>query len=354
MSATSFIDNAIADAGEYAVYGKALGDKMRAGVQYGPDPRRSLYGEMVANPNKARIAEIDRELAELRAKLDSDDVEEAMGRYKFLYDADPSTLTNYHQQKRTEKMNAEMRKATEAATRESNLQTAWKQNGIDLEVARYDLAAAQNAYNEAKGAGNTDAMKRAMTDVKRAQAKYDRVSRENETLRDKMMTSLGVSLGVEGNDTPEVNDVDEKYANDIAEAEAIKKLDGSLELLDKQIVVDNVNVDKKTKAANVKQWLADIAKAKSDVSESNLSTEQQNARLSKLADMERKVRDYAKSKSKGGQGTTPTTEDYQKTLDGLTTKGQLVAKGYRWLTAAKNAGATHKYLDAAIGTAAGE
>ena len=354
MSATSFIDNAIADAGEYAVYGKALGDKMRAGVQYGPDPRRSLYGEMMTNPNKARIAEIDRELAELRAKLDSDDVEEAMGRYKFLYDADPSTLTNYHQQKRTEKMNAEMRKATEAATRESNLQTAWKQNGIDLEVARYDLAAAQNAYNEAKGAGNTDAMKRAMTEVKRAQAKYDRVSRENETLRDKMMTSLGISLGVEGNDTPEVNDGDEKYANDIAEAEAIKKLDGSLELLDKQIVVDNVNVDKKTKAANVKQWLADIAKAKADVSESNLSTEQQNARLAKLADMEKKVRDYAKPKPKGGQGTTPTTEDYQKTLDGLTTKGQLVAKGYRWLTAAKNAGATHKYLDAAIGTAAGE
>lgn len=357
MSATSFIDKAIADAGEYAVYGKALGDKMRAGVQYGPDPRRPLYGEMVENPNKARIAEIDRELAELRAKLDSDDIEEAMGRYKFLYDNDPSVLTNYRQQQRSEKMNTDMRKATEAATRESNLQTAWKQNGIDLEVARYDLAAAQNAYNEAKGAGNTDAMKRAMTDIKRAQAKYDRVSRENDTLRGKMMTSLGISLGDEQqfeNDTPEVKEVDDKYANDIAEAETIKKLDGSLELLDKQIVVDNVNVDKKTKAANVKQWLSSIAKAKAEVSESNLSTEQQNARLAKLADMEAKVRNYAKPKPKGGQGTTPTTEDYQKTLDGLTTKGQLVAKGYKWLTAAKNAGATHKYLDAAIGTAAGE
>ena len=355
MSATSFIDDAIANAGEYAVYGKALGDKMRAGVQYGPDPRRPMYGGMVENPNGARIAEIDNELAELRAKLDSDDIEDAMGRYKFLYDADPSVLTNYRNQKRTEKMNADMRKATEAATRESNLQTAWKQNGIDLEVAKYDLAAAQNAYNEAKGNSDVSAMNRAITDIKRAQAKYDRIVRENDTLRGKMMNSLGISLGDEqklDDDIPNANGPD--YAKELADADAIKKLDGNLDLLDKDIVVDNISVDKKTKLANVQKWLANIEQAKKDVDASPLSTEQKNARKTKLADLEAKVRAYAKPKGKGGQGTKITKDDYQKALDGLMTKGQLVAKGYKWLKAAKDAGATHKYLDAAIGVAAGE
>lgn len=338
MSATSFIDKAIADAGEYAVYGKALGDKMRDGVQYGPDPRRPLYGEMVGNPNSARIAEIDKELAELRSKLDSDDIEEAMGRYKFLFDNDPSVLTNYRNQKRTEKMNADMRKATEAATRESNLQTAWKQNGIDLEVAKYDLAAAKNSYDEAKGAGNTDAMKRAMTDIKRAQAKYDRIVRENDTLRDKMMNSLGISLGDEqklDDDIPNANGAD--YAKELADAEAIKKLDGNLELLDKDIVVDNVNVDKATKIANVNKWLADIEKAKKDVDASSLSTEQKNARKAKLADMEAKVRSYAKPKPKGGQGTKTTKEDYEKAIAGKNDI-ELAKLGYAYLSAAKAAG----------------
>lgn len=340
MSATSFIDKAIADAGEYAVYGKALGDKMRAGVQYGPEPRRPLYGEMVENPNSARIAEIDRELSELRSKLDSDDVEEAMGRYKFLYDNDPSVLTNYRQQKRTEKMNADMRKATEAASKESSLQTAWKQNGIDLEVAKYDLAAAKNSYNEAKGAGNTDAMKRAMTDIKRAQAKYDRIVRENDTLRGKMMNSLGISLGDEqklDDDIPNANGPD--YAKELADAEAIKKLDGNLELLDKDIVVDNVNVDKATKIANVNKWLSDIEKAKKDVDASSLSTEQKNARKTKLADMEAKVRSYAKPKPKGGQGTKMTKEDYQKAIAGKNDI-ELAKLGYAYLSAAKAAGVT--------------
>lgn len=356
MSATSFIDDAIANAGEYAVYGKALGDKMRAGVQYGPDPRRPMYGDMVENPNSARIAEIDKELAELRAKLDSDDIEDAMGRYKFLYDADPSVLTNYRQQKRTEKMNADMRKATEAATRESNLQTAWKQNGIDLEVAKYDLAAAQNAYNEAHGKNDIDAMNRAMTDIKRAKAKFDRVSRENDILRDKMMKTLGVAQGDEQKLESDVKDIDygHDFEKDLADADAIKKLDGNLEILGKDIVVDNISVDKKTKLANVQKWLANIEQAKKDVDASPLSTEQKNTRNTKLADLEAKVRSYAKPKGKGGQGTKMTKDDYQKELDSLVTKSQLIKKGYKWLKAAKDAGATHTLLDTAIGVAAGE
>lgn len=302
-----------------------------------------------------RIAQIKKRLAEIAEEKKKYNVEEEIGKYKFLYDNDPSVLMNYKQNMRNNEINKEIRKSSEDATKASNLQAAWKQNAIDLEVARYDLAAAKNAYNEAKGASNTDAMNRAAIDIERAQAKYNRIAKENETLRGQMMTALGIDLG----DENELQTVDNKpagtsFAKDIADAEAIKKLDGNLDRLDKAIVVDNVNVDKKTKAANVKNWLADIEQAKKDVEASSLSTEQKEARKTKLSEMEAKVRSYAKPSPKGGQGTKMTREDYQNELDKLATKSQLVAKGYKWLKAAKDLGATHTWLDAAIGVAAGK
>ena len=288
-----------------------------------------------------RIAQIKKRLAEIAEEKKKYNVEEEIGKYKFLYDNDPSVLTNYRQQKRTEKMNADMRKATEAATRESNLQTAWKQNGIDLEVAKYDLAAAENAYNEAQGNSDVSAMNRAMTDIKRAKAKFDRVSRENDILRDKMMKTLGVAQGDEQKLESDGKDVDygHDFNKDIADAEAIKTLDGKLELLDKDIVVDNISVDKNTKLANVQKWLANIEQAKKDVDESPLSTEQKNARKTKLADLEAKVRAYAKPKGKGGQGTKMTKDDYEKAIAGKNDL-ELAKLGYAYLKAAKDAGVT--------------
>lgn len=285
-----------------------------------------------------RIAQIKKRLAEIAEEKKKYNVEEEIGKYKFLYDNDPSVLMNYRQNLRNDEINREIRKSSEDATKASNLQAAWKQNAIDLEVARYDLAAAQNAYNEAKGAGNTDAMKRAMTDITRSQAKYNRIARENETLRGQMMTALGIDLGDEKElqtvaETPAGTNLDK----DIADAEAIKKLDGNLDRLDKEIVVDNVNVDKKTKAANVKNWLSDIEQAKKDVDASSLSTEQKEARKTKLADMEAKVRSYAKPSPKGGQGTSMTKEDYEKAIAGKNDL-ELAKLGYSFLLAAKKAG----------------
>ena len=285
-----------------------------------------------------RIAQIKKRLAEIAEEKKKYNVEEEIGKYKFLYDNDPSVLMNYKQNMRNNEMNREIRKSSEDATKASNLQSAWKQNGIDLEVARYDLAAAKNAYNEAKGAGNSDAMKRAAIDVERAQAKYNRIAKENETLRGQMMSALGIDLG----DEKELQTVVETPAGtsldtDIADAEAIKKLDGELSLLDKEIVVDNVNVDKKTKIANVKKWKEDIEKARKAINESKLSTEQKNERMSRLADMEKKVNDYAKPRPKGGQGTSMTKEDYEKAIAGKNDL-ELAKLGYNFLLAAKNAG----------------
>lgn len=368
MSATEFIDRALADSGEYAVYGKHLGDKMRADVQYGPDPvkpPRPLYSVYAMNPNRARIAEIDRELDELQAQLASYDMEDEIGQYKFLYDNDPSVLTNYQNQKRTEQMNAKMRNATEAATKASNLQSAWKQNGIDLEVAKYDVLAAQQAYDEIKGTSDSEGIKRTETELERAKARYNRVSHENKMLKSQMMQSLGVLEDDEaeledeagkilaninegkGNNenTPNVPNVN----NDVANAEAIQKLDGELTRLDNTIVVDNIPINKKEKIQKIQEWNKMLSEAKSKINNSNLSTVQKNERLDKITVLENKVRTFAKPANKGGQSeiVVKDKEYYQKILDGLTRSG-LEEKGLKWLKDARDAGATHKYLNNAI------
>lgn len=308
----------------------------------------------------ARIAQLDRQIAEIEEKLKDYSVEEAMGKYKFLWEGDPSTLATYRQNKRNAEQTESIRKATEDASKASTLQQAWKQNGIDLEVARYDVAAAQNAYNEAKANGDENGMRRADVELDRARAKLNRVTRENDMLRSKLMDSLGITVeasdeletaGNQGGD--EGGNQGGKLNDDMANAEAIKTLDGNIDAISSQFDVDNMNIDKKQKLAMVKQGLADVKDAIKQVEDSSLSTEQKNTRLSKLRELEKKIRNFGKPASKGGQGTKVTVDDYQKALDGMSSIGQLVKKGYNWLVAAKNAGATHQYLDTAISKARG-
>ena len=309
----------------------------------------------------ARIAQLDRQIAEIEEKLKDYSVEEAMGKYKFLWEGDPSTLATYRQGKRNAEQTESIRKATEDASKASTLQQAWKQTGIDLEVARYDVAAAQNAYNEAKANGDENGMRRADVELDRARAKLNRVNRENDILRSKLMDSLGIS--VEASDELETagnqggNDGGNGGGNlndDLANAESIKTLDGNIDAISSEFDVDNMNIDKKQKLAMVKQGLADVKDAIKQVEDSSLSTEQKNARLTKLRELEKKIRNFGKPASKGGQGTKATVDDYQKALDGMSSIGQLVKKGYSWLVAAKNAGATHQYLDTAISKARGK
>lgn len=305
------------------------------------------------NPRASQLAKLQEELANVRKQIKEYDEEAEIGRYKFLYDSDPSTLMSYRQNKRTAELTDKMRKATEAASKESNLQTAWKQNGIDREVARYDLGAAKTAFDEAEKAGDTAAMERALNELGRAQAKYNRVNRESDVLRNKLMGSLGVAERDEEKLDETAFD-DSPYRGRIASTDAVKQLDGKLNLLDKKISVDNVAVDKQTKLANVRTWLSDIETAKKEIESSSLSTEQKNERIGKLADMEAKVRSYAKPKPNGGQPTKTTKEDYQKALDSIGSNySRLVDKGYQWLVNARKSGATHPRLNDAIANAYG-
>jgi len=143
---------------------------------------------------EARLREIDAEIAKYKQELASYDTESEMGKYKFVWDGDPSTYTTVQQNKRNAEETRKIREASEAATKASNAQTAWKQLVLNMEDEKYKLASAQNRANEAKATGNRSAYIEAMNDVKRSEAALTRFQREQAEYRKKFANMLGVAL----------------------------------------------------------------------------------------------------------------------------------------------------------------
>ena len=155
----------------------------------------------------ARIAELEAELAEIRKQKASLDTEADMGKYKFQYDADPSTYTTYKQNLRTAEQTEKIRKANEKATDKSQNQNMLKELGTGLFTSQYSIQAAENAVKEAIASGNPAAIRSAKTTLSREQANYRRLKSQYDTVAAKVMKDLGV---------------DEVKATESAEAAAAK------------------------------------------------------------------------------------------------------------------------------------
>lgn len=283
----------------------------------------------------------------LRGKIKPNDVD-AIGRYQFEIEGDPSVLIANENAKRTEAMNESIKQATEQATKLSELQNAMKQNAIDLEEAKYDLLSAKSAYDEANKSGNPYAISLAGIARNQAQAKYNRLSKENNSLRSMLMNDLGIAT----EETETSVESDNNVSADIEAAKIINELDGSLNLLEKEIGTDNIAISASDKESTVNEWLVKLADAKKVIEASNLSTENKNNRLLKIAEMEKRVKNFAKPESKGGQGVVKKSvvkdkSYYQSILDGKN-RFQLEKLGLKFLEEAKNKGATHDKLDKVI------
>jgi hypothetical protein len=288
----------------------------------------------------------------LRGKIKPNDVD-AIGRYQFEIEGDPSVLIANENAKRTEAMNESIRQATEQATKSSELQNAIKQNAIDLEGAMYEVLGAELAYNEAKANQDVAAMEKADLLRKQTQAIYNRLAKEKESLRLKLMNYFGIAtendFGIATEPTETSVESDNNIDADIEAAKSINELDGSLKLLEKEIGKDNIAISESDKEAKANEWLAKLADAKKVIEASNLSTENKNNLLVKIAEMEKKVKDFAKPESKGGQSIVKKKDKayYQEKLNGKNIY-QLEKLGLKFLEEAKNKGATHEKLDKVI------
>lgn len=185
-------------------------------------PQVSAMGAAVKeyNDRDARIAELEAELDEIRKQRQSLDVEADMGRYKFQYDADPSTYTSVMQNRRNAEQTEKIRKATEDATKQSNAQNQWNSLSDKREAAEWALRAAERNFEEADRNGNVDAMNKAKDEIERYTKAVRKLDSQMEALRDRFLKDLDIVAG----DDDSVNlDGYEKKIGSAKELESINR-----------------------------------------------------------------------------------------------------------------------------------
>ena len=317
-----------------------------------PDMDRSFVLRRGAG-NQDRIEAISKRLEEIAREKKALDTEKSMAEYKYLYDADPSAYMGLMHNRKTAEQTEQIRKGSEEATRQSNLQSAYKANNDGLMVAQYDLASAQNAYREAMASGDPEAAERAHVALNRAQAMYNKYARENEQLRNKVMQAFGLAQETPANAQEGASGASMAQEGDIAHQEAMKGLNafqdalGAIKVLGGRIKVDNMPKDKVQKARLVKEWGDEISRLQQVIGTSNVNSQQKAEAQAQLDQLSEQVRNFSKPASKGGQVVKTTKEDYERAVAGKT-PGQISLKGSKWLKAAKASGANIPGIDQRI------
>ena len=317
-----------------------------------PDMDRSFALRRGAG-NQGRIEEISRRLDEIAKEKKAIDTEKAMAEYKYLYDADPSAYMGLMHNRKTAEQTEQIRKGSEEATRQSNLQSAYKANNDGLLAARYSLADAENAYRQAVASGNPEAAEAAKVKLDRERAMYSKYARENEVLRNKVMQAFGIAQEAPAAAQEGASGAENASQGDIAHQEAMKGLKafqdalGAIKVLAGRIKVDNMPKDRNLKAKQVKEWGDEIARLQQVVNGANVGTQQKSDAIAALDQLSEQVRSFSKPASKGGQAVKQTKADYERAVAGKTA-GQISLKGSRWLKAAKASGANIPGIDQRI------
>lgn len=296
--------------------------------------------------NSAKIEQITRRLAEIREEKKALDPEREMAEYKYLYEADPSSYMNLMHNRKTAEQTEQIRKGSEEATRQANLQSAYKENSNSLMVARYDLSDAENAYREAMNSGDPERAEREYLKLKRAKANYDKLAKENGVIRERVMKAFGLTGEQQGepsgaidNDRKEADDGDRIHGEAMEGLRDFQGALGEISVLANKVKTDNMPVSKAEKAKRVKELNEKVDALQATIDNAKVGTAQKAEAQKQLDSLKEQVRTFSKPSAKGGQGVNKTVEDYQKVISGMTNPYMMAKYGTAWIKAAQAAGA---------------
>lgn len=298
-----------------------------------------------------RIAELEAELAEIRRQKASFDEEAEMGRYKFLWDADPSTYVNVEQSKRNAKATDDIRKANDQKSDQANLKSLWESASNKHDELYWQNASYKQAFKKAQETNDANGMEDALLGIKRTQSLMDKNDRQMEQLRSRMLGSMGFK-----DDTPRAGqDPDNPSATPesgyqvaIDNARNVSLMKRGIGELKQTIKVDNMNIPPKQKKANGAAWLKAISEKEDEVKNSPLAEDIKSEMLLELGGLRDSVANYMKPQSKGGQGESMTAEKFAA----LSAK-ELFNMKHSALVNYKNKGFKNRNLERALAVTAG-
>lgn len=324
---------------------------------------QSLHGD---NDRNARIAEIDKRIAELNNKIANWDGEGAIARYKFVYENDPSAYLTRFQNLRTHEQakeladinhkNAmELQKESQKRTDTQQKMDAWKQSSIEMDEARYNVNYWQQKANEALNARDRSRYEEAVIELKRANAKLKRASRNSESLEKQMSAHFGLNNAPEGNaqadfkvdqDDPNIAGIDRFHAlnkrlNDIDLSFGSQPLDYKKQMLPKINETEEV-----------------LGQLRNEIESTVTNEKDKDDLLNGVRAKELELKKFKTPAKYGGPKRKMQPGDWKNAVDAKNpdgtplTRTQLTKKyGYAFLLKAQQEGATNPNLEAALSNA---
>ena len=294
----------------------------------------------------ARIAELEKELADVQARRKALDTEEGMAKYKFVFDADPSAYLNLKQSLRNQEATEAIRKSNEKATEQSNLKSLWESASNKNDELYWQNASYKQAFKKAQETNDANGMEDALLGIKRTQSLMDKNARQMEQLRSRMLNGMGFETEKDEGPLP-VKETD--YQGAIDNARNVSLMKREIGELKQTIKVDNVSIPPKQKKANGAAWLKAISEKEDDVKKSPLAEDIKSEMLLELGGLRDSVNNYMKPQSKGGQGESMTAEKFAT----LSAK-ELFNMSHSALVNYKNKGFKNRNLERALAVTAGK
>ena len=294
----------------------------------------------------SRIAELERELADVRARRKALDPEEGMAKYRFVFEGDPSAYLNLKQGLRNQEATEAIRKSNEKATEQSNLKSLWESASNKHDELYWQNASYKQAFKKAQETNDANGMEDALLGIKRTQSLMDKNERQMEQLRSRMLS--GMNFGDEKDETlPPEKEFD--YQGAIDNARNVSLMKREIGKLKQTIKVDNMNIPPKQKKANGETWLKNISEQEEAVKNSPLGEDIKSDMLLELRGLRDSVTNYMKPSSKGGQPESMTAEKFAA----LSAK-ELFNMSHKALVNYKNKGFKNRNLERALAVTAGK
>lgn len=294
----------------------------------------------------SRIAELERELADVRARRKALDTEEGMAKYRFVFEGDPGAYLNLKQGLRNQEATEAIRKSNEKATEQSNLKSLWESASNKHDELYWQNASYKQAFKKAQETNDANGMEDALLGIKRTKSLMDKNERQMEQLRSRMLS--GMKFEADKDETlPPEKEFD--YQGAIDNARNVSLMKREIGKLKQTIKVDNMNIPPKQKKANGAAWLKAISEKEDDVKNSPLAEDIKSDMLLELGGLRDSVANYMKPSSKGGQGESMTAEKFAA----MNAK-ELRNLGHKALLAYQKKGFKNKNLEWALANSAGD
>lgn len=264
----------------------------------------------------SRIDELRRQIADLDKQIASYDTEEAIGKYKFMFDSDPSVLTQKYSGERAAQNARDLQKASSEKADRQQLIDAWKTNTDNLDMQKLVVADKERRIKEALAKKDTKSARDLEAELRRELAIQNRYKRDNDTLYQKIAPMLFGDVKPGGNDVPV--EVSSGFEDKIKNVEDFNRMNNDVRSAKASIesVLSNRAPIKDTdKVAMVNDARAKVKTLSDALDSSDMDQGDRKEYLDLINETSAKIDEFANPKKYGGKNTKRNPGDWKRDVD---------------------------------------